>query len=91
MYKDAVLPAELNDVPHDEEVSSEPQLGDERKLFLNLLLCALAKAGAALCAVALEHSLHRPLVEKTIHRLVPYRVERKLVAHVLHLELEARR
>ena len=41
LHQNAVLLAELNDVPDDEEVAGKAQLRDQRQLVLHLLFCAL--------------------------------------------------
>ena len=47
LHQDVVLLAELNDVPDDEEVSGEAQLGNQRELVLHLLLRALQQVAVS--------------------------------------------
>src|SRR5439155_5987493 len=43
LHEDVVLPAEIHDVPDDEEVAGEIELLDEVELARDLRLCAIVK------------------------------------------------
>src|SRR5205085_4980259 len=61
---DVVLAAEINDVPDDQEISGEPELADERELFLDLAPHFRADRGVTLLRAEPDN-----LAQKRIHGL----------------------
>jgi len=87
LNQDAVLAAELHNVPHDEEVAGESELGDERKFGIDLFVGSGSQLRAGLGTVAPGHALVGALAEEAVHALA-FRngITGELVAHVLHQE-----
>ncbi len=56
LNQDAVFPAELDDVPDDEEVAGKSQLRDEREFRIDLLVGFSSQLRAGLRAIAPRHA-----------------------------------
>ena len=83
--------AELHDVPDDEEIAGESELGDERQFALRLLLCACQKFVVPLGQISVANALLRALFQERLHGLaIGHWIVRKAVAEVAHLVGEAR-
>ena len=92
LHQNAVPFAELNDVPDDEEVSGEAELGDQRQFMLHLLLRPLHQVAIVLRSVAPLDAFGDALAQKAVHRFaVRHRIARKLIAQIAQLEAEPRR
>src|SRR5207302_2065094 len=88
LNQDVVTLAEADDVPNDEEVSGKTQLGNQRKLVFDLLLCALHQAGIILRPIAPQNALFGTLSQEAIHGFaVRHWITWKLIAEVIQLKL----
>src|SRR6202044_3881607 len=92
LHENVVLFAEANDVPNDEEVPGEAQLGNQFEFVFHLLLRALDQVTVVLGAVTAFDALGDAILKKAVHRLAFWhRVARKLIAQIVQLETEPRR
>ena len=66
LHQNCLAQAELHDVPDDEEVSGEFELGDQRELALRLLLGAGKKFGVVLGEIAVGECPRRCVFQGTI-------------------------
>ena len=90
LHQNALAPAELHDVPDDEEVAGESELGDERQLALCLLLCAGKELVIVLGQIAVANAFLGALFEERLHRLAfGHGIVGKAVAEIAHLVGEA--
>src|SRR5271156_2731960 len=69
LNENSVVLAETDNVPHDKEVTSQPQLFDKPQLAFRLLLGFLVKHRIILGKIAAAHPFIHPLAEKRVHRL----------------------
>ena len=85
LHEDVVLPAEVHDVPHDEEVAGEIEFSDEIELARNLCAGAIV---IRTIAVARADVGHRP--QERLHRFARrHRIFRKAIAEIRHRELQS--
>src|ERR1019366_4087948 len=64
LHENVVPLAVANDVPHDEEVSGQPEFPNQRQLFGDLLLRPRKQRRIALRSIALDHAFLHALLEE---------------------------
>ena len=91
LHENAVVTAEADDVPHDEEVAFEVELLDEGEFALDLAMRAFAEVSFAGMAVALACAFVGALAQEGHHGLAfGHGIARELVAEIGEREFESR-
>ena len=85
LHEDVLLPAEIDDVPDDQEVAGELELLDQIELARDLRAGAIVKRAIAVARADLGDLAQ----ERDLGLAVGDRIFRKAIAEVLHRELQA--
>src|SRR5690606_15031688 len=83
LAEDALAPREAHDVPHDQEIAREPELGDEREFVCDLLVVS---GGAPPTPALLRTGLHESFEILVLAHALRQREVRQ--ARLEHLEPE---
>ena len=87
LRQNATVPAEIHDVPNDQEIAVQRQLFDQRQFALDL-----PPRFVVIRMVAPPRAFIRPFTEKRSHALAfRHRIARKFVAQIRQREFQARR
>src|SRR5438093_7238828 len=85
LHHDVVLATEIHDVPDDQKISREPELGDERQFFFELLLHRGADR-----RITLVRAEPDDRAQKRIHRVsARHRKLRKFITKILQRKRES--